>query len=191
MTGSKTLTAGSSATFGSDRLSRISQSLSLANGFVTAPSSTYFTSGDHSIMLWIYPRAFKAYAPILDFGNNQNDDIWLGFSGGSPDGKINYWLYKGGTTVLTLASSSALVVNTWQHVAVTFKSSTKQANIYVNAVSKGSGVASNTPNNVARSRNYIGQDSWAAGPVNAMFDEIKIFSVTLTQSEIQVGFFLN
>jgi hypothetical protein len=49
-----------------------------------------------------------------------------------------------------------------------------------------SGTASGAPNNVIRSSNLIGGENWAGYPnASAVFDELKIFSVALNQSQIR------
>ncbi len=88
--------------------------------------------------------------------------------------------------MLALQSSQALSLNKWQHVTFTFISSNKQANIYVNGVLTATGTATYLPNNVVRSSNFIGKTNIVVNKnADAIYDEIKIFSVALTQSQIQ------
>ncbi len=91
---------------------------------------------------------------------------------------------KGGTDSL-LFQTGPLQLNQWQHVSFTFSNSTLKSFFYLNGTLKNSITATAAPNNVLRTKNYIGKSNWGGPNVDAIYDEIKIFSVALTQPQIQ------
>ena len=180
-----TLYNGSNYAFTLDRNNVANRAISLTSGYLQAPSSVYFTGGDYTVMAWVYPRQFTYNARLIDFGNGQEaDNLVFSFTSGS-SGKPYNCLVKGNTWPLQLYSVQALQLNQWNHVAFIFSSSTKNASIYLNGSSIANKTSSEIPNNVVRSSNYIGKSNWAEANANAIFDELKIFSIALTQSQIR------
>ncbi len=45
--------------------------------------------------------------------------------------------------------------------------------------------ATGSPNNIMRAKNYIGKSNWGDPNVDAIYDELKIFSIALNQSQIR------
>ncbi len=80
-----------------------------------------------------------------------------------------------------LMTSSLLDLNKWYHVA--FTSNKNKGYIYVN----GGQVAINyllTPNNVTRNSNFIGKSNSNDYNTDAVYDELKIYSGSLTSNYI-------
>ena len=79
-----------------------------------------------------------------------------------------------------------LQLNQWQHVCFVYsvQAAANVAYMYVNGVLWATANVSDF-NNVVRTTNFIGKSNWGDPNVNAIFDEIKIFSVALTQSQVQ------
>jgi hypothetical protein len=180
-----TLYNGENYAFTSNRYNKTKSALSLSSGYLQAPSSVYFTGGSYTVMAWVYPRQFTYNARLIDFGNGQaSDNIVLCLSSVTT-GKPYTVIIKGATNPLLLYSTQPLELNKWSHLAFTFSGSTRSANIYVNGILTAQGTSSNLPNNVVRTKNYIGKSNWGNPNVDAIFDELKIFSVDLTQSQIR------
>ena len=172
-------------TFTFDRFNVSNSAISLSNGFVKAPGGVYFSGGDYTVMAWVYPRAFISFSRLLDFGNGAGTDNICFALTYSTSGQPQQYIYKGASNVLSLNSSQMLELNKWQHLTFTFLNSTKKAKIYVNGVLTANGTSNGSPNNVARTSNYIGKSNNAAdGLVNAIYDEIKIFNIALSQLQI-------
>jgi hypothetical protein len=86
---------------------------------------------------------------------------------------------------IALVSNTPIQLHQWQHLAFTFSSLTLKANIYVNGLIVATGKATSSPNNILRTSNFIGKSNWGNPNADAIFDELKIFSVALTQSQIK------
>jgi hypothetical protein len=190
--GGATLYNNVNTAFTSDRKNVASSALSITNGYIQVPSGTYFTGGSYTVMAWVYPRAFNSWSRIFEFSNFAfgvgSDNLIFSFTQ-STSGQTVQTFYRGtsSSASLTSTSTSTLQLNQWQHVAFTFVSSTLTAYNYVNGVLTGTALASALPNNLVRSRNWIGcsnlysvLDPYA----NAIYDEMKVFTVALSQSQI-------
>ena len=162
--------------------------MSLTNGYLQAPSSVYFTGGSFTVMLWIYPRSFNSFSRIIDFGNGANSDSVVWCFSWDTTGQLNSYLTQNPTNVFNFSSSQAIQLNQWQHLSFVFTvlSPSNIINIYVNGILFATTNWTGQLNNVIRTSNYIGKDNWnASTTANAIFDELKIFSAALTQSEIR------
>jgi hypothetical protein len=174
------------ATFVSDRFGNPQSAFYLNNGYCLVPPGVYFTGSDFTITVWIKPIKCTSYARIIDFSN--------GFT-------INA-VYLPLATSLTLypflrifnngqsgkiASSSALNLNQWTHIAALFSLQQMTLSIYLNGTLEGSSSTSVVPLNVTRSQNFIGRSSnhnGGDGDTNAYFDDLKIYARVLSQDEI-------
>jgi hypothetical protein len=100
-------------------------------------------------------------------------------------GKAFHTISKNTSNVLSVSSNKAFTQNKWQHVAFTFSNATLKSYIYLDGVLTATGTATGGPTNIVRNSNYIGKENPYWNPnANAIFDELKIFSVALTQSQI-------
>ena len=169
----------------SDRNGFNSSALNLSKGYVQAPNGVYFDGGNFTVMAWIYPRAFNSYSRLIDFGNGENNDNVICTISEGTSGKVRTAFFNS-SILFGLTSNQTLQLNKWQHVAFTF-SPLKDASIYVNGKLTAQLVNPQVrPNNVTRTKNYIGKSySTNDGLANAIFDELKIFSVALNQSQVQ------
>jgi hypothetical protein len=174
--------------FASDRFNVANGAMSFSTGYLQAPSGIYFSGGDYTIMAWIYPRAFLANERLIDFGNGgPGDNIITSISSGT-SGQVYQSLLVGIQNPFTLTSPQPLQLNQWNHVAFTFSNSTMNACLYLNGTLVAIVTSAAVPNNVLRTQNFIGKSNWAVDAnanANAIFDEIKIFSVALTQFQVQ------
>lgn len=150
--------------------------------YLTLPSDVYF-NGDFTIECWVYPTAFTNWSRIIDFGNGAgNNNVLLGYTVGT-SGKPG--LHVGG---VQMQASSAIPLNQWSHVAGTLNGTT--ATIYINGVAAGSSTFP-VPANVVRTLNYVGRSNWGTGDpdASAVFDDLRIWNVARTESEIQAKMF--
>ncbi len=179
---------GISYTFVSDRSNNPSSAVSLPSAYLQAPTGYYFTGGSLTVMAWVYPRAFVDFSPIIDFGNGgTSDDVFCAISGtGGTSGKPSFYHLIATGNSIYFSSSQPLQLNQWTHVSFTFSSPSGIANIYVNAVLSNTATDSiYRPNNVVRSLNFVGKNSFGNTNIDAIIDELKIFNVDLTQTQIQ------
>ena len=107
-----------------------------------APSSSDFKfgTGDFTIEAWLYPTAAtqQSYALVVKCAANSN---WTGgwaiaFRNSPDNGKISFWI----NNAEHLGSSTALVPNAWNHIAVTRTGST--TNLYQNGTRVATGSSS-------------------------------------------------
>jgi hypothetical protein len=173
--------------FASDRFNVANGAISLTSGYLQAPSSVYFTGGSYTVMAWVYPRAFTDNVRLIDFGNGASADNMVFSISFGTTGNPYQALVIGAANPFFSASTQSLQLNKWQHVAFTFSSSTMIASIYVNGTLTGEKTSPALPNNLVRTQNYIGKSNWAGESfANAIYDEIKIFNVALTQFQVQI-----
>ena len=82
-----------------------------------------------------------------------------------------------------VGSSQQLPLNQWTHLATTLNGST--ATIFINGNPVGSGTVL-VPGNFVRTNNYFGRSLFGGdGYANAIFDDIRIWNVARTQTQIQ------
>ena len=133
----------------------------------------------------MYPRAFKYWNRIIDFGNDKLTDSVIGVLSDDTIGHCGQYVSKGALNIFYSRSAQALQLNKWQHVAFTFSSLSQKANIYVDGNLTKSAIVLGLPNNLVRTSNFIGKSNNGDPNVDAIYDEIKIFSIALSQSQIQ------
>ena len=180
-------TLTSSPTWSASPIQWGSNSLNLdgTSDHLTLPSAVYFNDNTFTVEGWVYVRSHASYARLLDFGNGSgNNNIICCLSSGT-DGKPSLTIANGSGTTESVASSTALALNTWTHVAFVLNGSTGK--VYIDGVERGSNTFTLTPANVTRTLNYIGRSNWVGDSyANAQFDDIRIWSSARTESEIKL-----
>ena len=166
-----------------DRFGNDNSSLRLNSGFYCVPSGVYF-NGPFTTSAWVNAKSYGFSSRVFDFGKGQAiDNIIFGlFKENST--KSFFQTYSGNTYTSILYCNSAIVLNEWIHVAVTFDGS--QAKFYFNGIFSGSSPQS-SPQNVVRQTNFIGKSNWSFygdALANAIYDELRIYNRVLTQNEI-------
>ncbi len=150
------------------------------NDYVEVPPAVWF-NGDFTVEGWINPQSHGSWYRLIDFGNGQNsDNILVGCSSGT-SGRPACEIRRGGTIVGAVAATQPIPLNRWTHLAATLQGTV--LTLYVNgAVAAVS--SSQAPNNVVRSRNYLGRSNWADAYANALMDEVRIWRVARSRVEI-------
>src|SRR6185295_15498084 len=83
-----------------------------------------------------------------------------------------------------VGSTNQLPLNQWAHLAATYDGT--NGTIYINGNVAGYGPLPVAPPNVLRTNNYIGRSNFGGdGYANAIFDEVRIWNVARTASQIQ------
>ena len=149
-------------------------SSSLQN-YAYLPSGTYF-SGDFTIECWVKPTAYSNWSRVIDFGNGAgSNNVLFGTSYGT-SGKPGF--YVGG---VQFEANDQLPLNQWSHIAATLSGNT--ATIYINGVASGTANFP-VPANITRNNNYIGRSNWGDPAPEASFDDLRIWNVAKTGTEI-------
>ena len=181
--GGANLFGGSKYSFTTDRFGIPNAAIYFNQGYLEVPSGVYF-SGDFTVTAWIYLKSYKYFSSILEFSNgmySDNIDLLMYES----TSYLSTYVYKGSSKQYFKTSSSSTGINLNQWYFVTFVLNSTTGYIYVN----GNQIANGTlyvPNNIIRTRNYIGGTSWYLTDYNAdaIYDEIKIYEGAMPSPEI-------
>jgi hypothetical protein len=184
------MTQGSLVSFVFDRFGQANAALNLNGGWTQCPSTNYyFYTSQFSISLWIYPSLVNgSMARVFDFGKGAaSDNIILSINYGTPL-KPAFAIYQGATQVIHFSSLQELALNQWNYLVSTFDGTSM--NIYINALLTATRNVSYTPSTIFRTQNYFGQSNWGAtdGYSSSYLDDIKFYSLSLTQVEINKEF---
>ena len=173
---------GVNAFLANDRFGYNNSALRLNSGYYCVPPGVYF-SGPFTASVWVNAKSYSKYARVFDFSVNVNNDniVFAMFRNGISSSY--FAILYGSSVTKELNCESTIVLNEWIHLAVTFNGSL--TNFYYNGISSGSSLQLTNPNNAVRNLNYIGKSNWPQDElVNAVFDELRIYNRSLTQSEI-------
>jgi hypothetical protein len=156
-------------------------SLDGVNNYIKVPAGIWF-SNNFTIEGWVYVRSYNNWSRLLDFGNGENNyNTYLALTFGTSGQPVMGVFALNGTP--TVLAASALPTNQWVHLAATASGTT--GTIYVNGAVVATGTL-NVAGNVTRTNNYFGRSNYAADSyANAIFDEIRIWNVARSQSDIQ------
>jgi uncharacterized repeat protein (TIGR01451 family) len=137
-----------------------------------------------SATAWVYPTAYPSSDLYSILSNDINYEFHL-----NPSGRL-YWWWGGGARSLT--SASAIPLNRWTHVAITFDSTARRQRIYINGVQDASTNWTGTLTANACPV-YIGGDIstgsgctlMTARNFRGMIDEVKLYNYELSAAEVQ------
>jgi hypothetical protein len=173
------LFGGGNYSFVPDRFCTPNSAIYFNKGYLQVPEGIYF-SGDFSVTAWIYLKSFQFSSRIFDFGNGQeNDNVFLTMLTTTP--KLAEFTFTGSSYKIIL-TSPVISLNEWYFISFVLSRTTGY--IYVNGNQAGTGTLF-IPNSIIRTNNYIGKSNWATDSnADAIYDEIKIYQVALTSSQI-------
>jgi hypothetical protein len=127
-------------------------------------------AGSYTKEMWVYARA-SACNNLL----SSNDDPLYLNGGQLTAGNGNNYAY--------VVDPTAFPLNTWTHAAVTYDAATSTMKLYVNGVEVSSG---NTAPAFTGGTEYLGRHTGACF-FDGQLDEVRVWDVARTQSEIQSG----
>jgi hypothetical protein len=159
-------------------------SLDGTGDYLQAPTNTWFSGGDFTLEGWVRPRSYGNWSRLIDFGNGgASDTIFLAYSDGTT-GRPAVQIH--GSSMSSLTSPFAIPLNQWSHLAFVYSGTT--GTLYINGQPVASATGMARPNNVSRTRNYIGRSNWfgstADTDANADIGEVRIWSAAVTASEL-------
>jgi len=181
--GGANLFNGLKYSFVPDRCNSLNSAVYLNKGYLQVPPGVYF-KGDFTFTAWIYLKSYQYYSRIFDFGNGiLSDNVALSMNGTTS--KMLAFIFQGSNLLQTTLSTSPPEINLNQWYFVAFVLNGTKSYIYVNGSQVGNGT-SHVPNNIQRTRNYIGKSNWDGIDANAdaIYDEIKIYQVALSSADI-------
>lgn len=146
----------------------------------TLNPSGNFSSG-FTFECWVRWDAFNNWSRLFDFGNGSgNNNILLANQGTT--NQLTLHVYQN-SSQQALNSPVNMGTGQWYHVAVT-QTSGGLATLYIDGVSVASATLQ-LPLNVSRSSNYFGRSNWADAYLDARMDEIRVWNVARTQTQIR------
>jgi hypothetical protein len=153
-------------------------SLNGTNTFIQLPA-TPVNQQSITISSWIYWKGGNNWQRIFDFGNDQNQYMFLSPKSGS--GNLRFAIKNGGSE--QFLDAPVLSTNTWVHVAITM--GTAGVYMYVN----GSLVAQSTsitirPVDFKPVLNYIGRSQYPDPLLNGYIDDFRIYNYALSSDAI-------
>jgi hypothetical protein len=151
-------------------------------GYVQVPEGVWF-SGDFTIESWVYLKEGRHWARIIDFGNGPEKDNIILVSSEGDDGPPGLQI-KNSSGFEDLFAPFNLPVETWAHLAATLEGSTVK--IYINGELVATKEFSRLPENVNRTRCYIGKSNWSSDPTFwGYMDDVRIWNRALSKQEIR------
>ncbi len=161
---------------GSVRLDGVNDYIDLADG-------VYFDGSPFTVSVWLNKQGNPSFSRYFDFGNGQQNNNVLAFITNGTNGRPGAQIYSGNTAQSSMTSPTAVPLNLWHLMTMTFENGT--ARVYINGVQVVSG-PQNTPLNVVRNVCYIGRSNWPNdGYANGRFDDFRIYNRALSVGEIQ------
>ena len=166
---------GADFTLDFDRLNRSASSLYLYTGNLRARND-YYMYDDFTLSFWVKIKANIPYSRFLIIQRADASKIYFSLS--DNNNLRPYFLFQNGLQ----QSNTALVINKWQHLAYTIQGTT--LSIYIDGQSVYNGQT--TPINYELQSNVLfgGVHSGNNSNPNALFDDIRIFNKSLSQTEL-------
>ncbi len=154
-------------------------SLSGTDNFIQLP----YAIGSHDAMTvscWLYYRGGNQWQRVFDFGNGEEQYMFLTTNGGSGP---RFAIKDGGEEQIVDAGTT-LISNRWYHLAVTIDNGT--ACLYVNGELKGSNESLTIkPSDIRPVLNYIGRSQYSSDPcLRAYVDEFIVYNYALSADEL-------
>jgi len=153
-----------------------------ASSHVSVPDSESLNpTAEITLGAWIYPKGFTGDGNGLLTKEGQYI-LGLNWPQGGNAEKLNLWLTIGGW--ILFSSDDPVSADSWNHVVVTYDGSVKKAYIngeLVNSLDQKGGIGTSA-NNI-----FIAQGNTGVGAqaFTGLIDELAIFSVALTETEVK------
>lgn len=152
-----------------------------SDGYIELPNRVADTE-DFTFAAWVYWKGGAPWQRVLDVGNGLARHMFLTPSQHS--GVLQFTLH-GSMGDQSLLSKAPLPSNEWTHVAVTLQGDAGKLYVNGQVVASGDHMKLN-PNELLATEAYLGKSRFAADPYfNGSLDEVRIYNVALTDSEIK------
>ena len=178
------LDASESIGFTRDRFKTINGAIYMNPGYYTIPPGVYFNNS-FSFLVWVKAFKFAPYSRIIDFGNGQQDNVFVSLSY-SYNYRMYIALYRGYNILNITEAPNQMPTNTWFHLATIYDG--QNLMLYVN----GSLIANSTsdgPTDLLRTNCYIGRSNWhdvnGDSDAYACYDDLMIYNRALSLDEVQ------
>lgn len=133
-----------------------------------------------SFSAWVNPTSSAVSKTII----HKNSEFRMTTDANS---KPNCSIYAGGSWQTAAVGSTALTLNSWQHVLCNYDGA--NIKVWINGVNKGSQAETDQLTSFSSTALYIARDSTtAAGTFQGLIDDIKIYNYSLSADEIYTDF---
>jgi MSHA biogenesis protein MshQ len=163
---------------------------SFSSGYVNVPYNAALNPTNATFSFWIYPTSSGSYYPIIaKYSSSAYDYVaYIDSNGKLVFGWGSYSASSSYQPANKLTTSSAIPLNTWTHVAIVFNDTGNAQAVYLNGSSTAAASATST-SSLNTSTNalqigYVNAGGWIPLQFNGRIDELKIFKVVLTTSQI-------
>jgi len=145
-----------------------------------------------SVCCWVYPTS-SAVGQVAHFyvSRDGSSRCWslLRQAFQSVNNTVETAVYKNNTTATGIQSTTVLAINTWYHLAMTYKfvtDGTSELRLFVNGAQEASSTSAVGPINQATVPVEIGRRNLTNEnyPANARMAEVAIYNTTLTAAEV-------
>jgi hypothetical protein len=108
-----------------------------------ASSPQWALPGSYTIEFWLYPTSIPAFGGVFSTRNSVSSAYGISFSLISSDSKLWLEIANTNTTNLVLKSINTIVINQWQHIAISYNGTTLR--LYLNGELQASGSVTQAP----------------------------------------------
>lgn len=133
-----------------------------------------------TVAAWVYWKGTAAWQRIFDFGNNQNQYLFL--TPRSASSQMRFAIKNGGAE--QQLNATAMPMLSWNHIAVTLGEN--GAGMYLNGkLVAGSNVVTIRPDDLKPILNYIGRSQYPDPMFNGLIDDFRVYNYALSATEIE------
>jgi hypothetical protein len=177
------MTQGANTSFTNDKNANPNSALALNNGWTRVPAGVYFNTPRFTISVWIFPQLIGSWARLIDFGNGANNNNIV-FAIGSPTNKPAFQICSPSVCSITLYSSTALTLSTWQFLTLTYDGANFR--IYINAIQTASSSSSYVMPSITRTSNLIGKSNMGGTDQysSSYIDDLRIYNASFVAANI-------
>lgn len=124
-------------------------------------SDLTFGTGDFTVETWLYPTTVNTSAGYKGIISDELYSNTGGWAVSQRDDELSLWIKNTGGSWVSFVADGALTANQWQHIAVSYDSSTTTTRLFVDGTSVASGTTSGwnlTGDQVEIGRSISGQE---------------------------------
>ena len=168
---------GGTATYTAGRVDKAA-ALNGTDNFIQLPAAIA-NLDEISIAVWVYWRGGDIWQRIFDFGNGEQQNLFLTPS--SDAGGMRFAINKGAGE--QRLNTDALIENEWTHLAVVMNAN--GAGLYVNGkLAEHSSAVTIKPGDFRPVLNYLGRSQFPDPLFNGRIDDFRIYNYALSVAEL-------
>ncbi|MDL2241800.1 LamG domain-containing protein [Bacteroidales bacterium OttesenSCG-928-L03] len=160
-------------------------------GTVSSPATDYLQVANgittnlenFTVAAWINVDDIKDWQRIFDFGENQNNNMFLTVKGGNG---IRFAIKEEVSKKEQQIQGTALTIGQWMHVLVTVDYSTSTGRLYIDGVLVGtnSSMTYKPQDMIGSTQNFIGKAQYPDPGYNGYIDDFRVYNRALGYDEV-------